>query len=168
MSAGGSDGAVAHGDDALDAGVVGALRASGPPHCKRTRVPRPALASPLASLGCATIFLDLFLLLPFASHFARVAPWAPPIEPAFFFSSSCACACVPHAQTDRHTRSITRLPSLAPLVLPPTDPPAGPPMGRGGTIPSRPSVRLHSLNAPAPARPSMGHASGGDPPTALQ
>lgn len=47
VSVDGSDGAAAaHGDAALDAGVVGALRASGPPHCKRTRVPHPALASP--------------------------------------------------------------------------------------------------------------------------
>nr|UMO78664.1 hypothetical protein [Pandoravirus belohorizontensis] len=168
VSVGGSDGAaaVAHGDGALDAGVVGALRASGPPHCKRTRVPRPALASPpLASLVCATIFLDFF---PFFFAFCSrgslgVANRARPFPP---FLCTRARARPPVRQT--HTRPVTRLPSLAPLVLPPHRSPGRPPMGRGGTIPSRPSVRLHSLNASSPARPPTGRAGGGDPPTALR
>lgn len=66
VSVDGSDGAAAaHGDAALDAGVVGALRASGPPHCKRTRVPHPALASPpLRPLSSTRRFSPAFFFLP--------------------------------------------------------------------------------------------------------
>ncbi|QBZ81104.1 hypothetical protein pclt_cds_510 [Pandoravirus celtis] len=149
-----------HGD-----GVVSALGASGPPHCKRTRVPPPCPRNPFRApsnpsvrppLGSQRISLFiscscfLFLVVRFFASWCQVAPFFPCIQ---------TIAHCDKRPTARAARSAT---TLLPTILRTAS------MGRGGTIPSQPSIRIHRLNVSSPTHPTTGRVGGGNSPTTDQ